>query len=155
MEREPIEVKEGALHRQLGLKKDEKFNKKDLVRLSKVETGEMFEWRGKQKKMTKLLKKRAVFALNFGFRERKSSPRFDLKEMQKIRKAILFDYGKGYTYEETIKEMERYRADTDMFYPMRESIMERFFFDMEHGKFKTLKEIRRVSKLIYEHCVNS
>lgn len=70
MEREPIEVKEGALRRQLGLKKDEKFNKKDLVRLSKVETGEMFEWRGKQKKMTKLLKKRVVFALNFGFSER-------------------------------------------------------------------------------------
>ena len=40
-----------------------KFDKKELNRMKKVEVGEMFEFNGKKRKMSGLLKKRITLAL--------------------------------------------------------------------------------------------
>ena len=60
---EKIEFKEGALRKQLKLKKDFKLTKTILNKLKKVKDGEKFDLEGKSFKMTPLLKKRINFAL--------------------------------------------------------------------------------------------
>jgi len=57
-------IKEGGLRGQLGLKKDEKFNKTELQKALKTEVGKTFNFRGKQKKMTELMRKRIQLAVN-------------------------------------------------------------------------------------------
>lgn len=132
-----FDLKKGALHRQLGRGKNYKFTKSELTSLNKFKVGEYFGYNGKDRKMTPLLKKRITFALNFGYR--KESPRGGMK---------------GKTYQEMIDEMEKNRGDTEIFHIKRDEIMCRFFIDMDQGKFKTKKEINRITDLIYEHCVN-
>lgn len=58
-----IKVKEGALHRQLKYKG--KFTKSILDRLSKVEDGKKFKFKGNEFKMTKLMKRRIGLAKAF------------------------------------------------------------------------------------------
>jgi hypothetical protein len=58
-----IEVKKGALHRQLKYKG--KFSNPMLNKLSKVEDGKKFKFKGNEFKMTKLLKKRVALAKAF------------------------------------------------------------------------------------------
>jgi phage terminase large subunit len=55
-------IKKGALHRQLGVPDSYKFSKAELRKIN-VETGKKFEWKGKPKTMTPLLKKRITLAL--------------------------------------------------------------------------------------------
>ncbi len=52
-------MKVGALRRQLGVKEVGRAN---IVRLAKVPVGDRFEWKGKQRTMTELLKRRVVLA---------------------------------------------------------------------------------------------
>ena len=59
-----VEFKEGALRSQLKVPKDYKFKRSELVKLSKVPVGDMFEFRGKERKMTSLLKKRVTLSAN-------------------------------------------------------------------------------------------
>jgi hypothetical protein len=61
------EVKEGALHKQLKRSKSYRFTDSELRRMSKVKTGNYFSYPtfAEKRKMTLLLKKRVVFALNF------------------------------------------------------------------------------------------
>jgi hypothetical protein len=58
-----IKVKKGALHRQLKFKG--KFTKSILERLSKIENGKTFKFKGNTFKMTSLLKKRIGLAKAF------------------------------------------------------------------------------------------
>lgn len=62
---ESPEINEGGLRKQLKLKKDEKFKIGELAKVRKVKMGNMFDFRGKQFKMTPLLRKRVVLALAF------------------------------------------------------------------------------------------
>lgn len=62
-EKESFSIKPGALKKQLGVPESFKFDKKELNRLKKVEVGDSFEFQGKKKKMTGLLKKRITLAL--------------------------------------------------------------------------------------------
>ena len=55
-------MKEGGLHRQLRLKKGDKFTKTDIAKLARVAEGKSFLFKGNQFKMTKLLKKRILLA---------------------------------------------------------------------------------------------
>ena len=55
-------LKEGALHKQLGIKEDKKIPKTLLRKITAGKVGDTVEG----KKITPLLKKRAQFALNFG-----------------------------------------------------------------------------------------
>jgi hypothetical protein len=56
-------IKKGALHRQLGVPESYKFNKSELRKMKKVEVGKTFEWNGKKRKMSELLKRRVSLAL--------------------------------------------------------------------------------------------
>ncbi len=58
-----ITFKEGTLRRQLKLKSGEKFTKKELAGLKKKEIGTKFMFRGKEFKMTKLMKQRISLGL--------------------------------------------------------------------------------------------
>ncbi len=60
---EKIEFKEGALHKQLKTPKGYTFKKAELEKMKKVENGDSFDFLGKKRKMTPLLKKRVNFAL--------------------------------------------------------------------------------------------
>tara|TARA_E500000318_G_C3510433_1_gene192090 strand:+ start:549 stop:779 length:231 start_codon:yes stop_codon:yes gene_type:complete len=60
---EKITFKKGALKRQLGVPDSYTFKKSELEKMKKVENGKSFTWKGKQRKMTPLLKRRVVFAL--------------------------------------------------------------------------------------------
>tara|TARA_Y100000114_G_scaffold33024_1_gene28401 strand:+ start:2241 stop:2504 length:264 start_codon:yes stop_codon:yes gene_type:complete len=62
-EKETFQIKPGALKKQLGVPDSYKFDKKELNRLKKVEVGDSFDFNGKKKKMTNLLKKRITLAL--------------------------------------------------------------------------------------------
>ena len=59
------ELKEGGLRKMLKLKKDEKFMIGELSKVKKTKAGEMFDFRGKQYKMTPLMQKRVDLALTF------------------------------------------------------------------------------------------
>ncbi|MGI9555549.1 MAG: hypothetical protein ACR2M9_01695, partial [Cyanophyceae cyanobacterium] len=59
------EIMEGGLRKMLKLKKDEKFKIGELAKVKKTKSGEMFDFRGKQYKMTPLMSKRVNLALNF------------------------------------------------------------------------------------------
>jgi len=65
------ELKEGSLKRMLKMKKDSKpLMKGELNRMSKVEDGEEFDFRGNKLKMTKLMKRRVNLAKNMaGFKK--------------------------------------------------------------------------------------
>lgn len=63
LEGEKIKFKEGALRKQMKLKKDEKLNKNKLNKIAKTETNKTFNMFGREYKATPLLKKRANFAL--------------------------------------------------------------------------------------------
>jgi hypothetical protein len=58
------EIKEGGLRKMLKLKKDEKFKITELRKLAKIEKGEKFKFHDKEFKMTDLMKKRIVLAIN-------------------------------------------------------------------------------------------
>ena len=60
---EKVKFKEGALHKMLKTPPGYKFKKSELNKMKKVENGEMFEFMGKSRKMTPLMKKRVTFAL--------------------------------------------------------------------------------------------
>ena len=57
-----IAIKKGALRRQLRLKKNERFTKREVFRLKNVPVGTSFLFRGRPFKMTLLLKRRVTFA---------------------------------------------------------------------------------------------
>lgn len=59
------DIKKGGLRRQLRLKADEKFKIGELVSANKTKPGEKFMFRGKEFKMTPLMKKRITLAINF------------------------------------------------------------------------------------------
>lgn len=59
------EIMEGGLRKMLKLKKGEKFKIGELAKVKKTKSGEMFDFRGKQYKMTPLMSKRVNLALNF------------------------------------------------------------------------------------------
>lgn len=58
-----ITFKEGTLRRQLKMKKGEKFTKKELAALKKIEIGKKFKFHGREFKMTKLMKQRVTLGL--------------------------------------------------------------------------------------------
>jgi hypothetical protein len=68
---EKIKIKEGALRKQLKMKKDEKFTKAELNKLSKVEDGKKFKFHGREFKMTKLMKRRIGLAKAFAKSKKK------------------------------------------------------------------------------------
>jgi len=59
------DIKKGGLRRALRLPKDEKFKITELRKVNKTETGDKFMFRGKEYKMTPLMKKRVTLAINF------------------------------------------------------------------------------------------
>lgn len=59
---EKVEFKEGALRKQLGMKKDDKLSISMINKMLKSKDGEMVEAFGKMKKMTPLLRRRLNFA---------------------------------------------------------------------------------------------
>jgi len=67
-----MRIKKGALHRQLGIPQGVRIPTRLLVAIKNAEIGETITnptSMGKRRiKVTKLLKKRVVFALNFGHR---------------------------------------------------------------------------------------
>lgn len=64
-------IKEGALKKQLGYKDDDRIPKSLLERIKKGETGTTMVIKGKERKITDMLKKRVNFALNFGYKKKK------------------------------------------------------------------------------------
>ena len=61
---EPIKFKKGTLRRSLGLgKRADALTKEELKRLDNLKVGVMFDFRGKKKKLTKLMKKRIGLAI--------------------------------------------------------------------------------------------
>jgi len=60
---EEFKIKKGALKRQLGLPMSYTFKRPELNKMKKVEVGKTFEFNGKTRKMTNLLKKRVTLAL--------------------------------------------------------------------------------------------
>lgn len=60
---EKFTIKKGALKRQLGVPQSYTFKRPELNKMKKVEVGKTFEFNGKTKKMTELLKKRVTLAL--------------------------------------------------------------------------------------------
>lgn len=56
-----INYKKGALRRQMGLQRSQKFSKSGLSRLSKIPTGKRFRVGKRNVRMTPLLKRRIVF----------------------------------------------------------------------------------------------
>jgi len=56
-------IKKGALHRQLGVPMSYTFKRPELNKMKKIEVGKTFEFNGKTRKMTELLKKRVTLAL--------------------------------------------------------------------------------------------
>ncbi len=61
---EKFEIKQGALRKQLKVPDSYKFKRSELLKLSKIPTGELFDFLGKKFKMTKLLKDRVVLGAN-------------------------------------------------------------------------------------------
>lgn len=57
-------LKKGKLKDMLGRPDDYKFSKEELEKINVAE-GKSFDYNGKKRKMTKLLKKRIQFAINF------------------------------------------------------------------------------------------
>lgn len=58
-----ITIKKDALRNRLGLKKDEKFNKRELQTINKTPVGGSFSFKGKSYKMTNLMKDRITLAI--------------------------------------------------------------------------------------------
>ena len=58
-----IEIKKGALSRQLGIPEEKNIPMTLLNKLKKIEVGESFEHNGKKMKMTSALKKRITLAI--------------------------------------------------------------------------------------------
>jgi hypothetical protein len=63
LEGEKFKIKKGALKRQLGLPQSYTFKKSELNKMKKVEVGNTFDFNGKTRKMTGLLKRRITLAL--------------------------------------------------------------------------------------------
>lgn len=63
LEGEKFKIKKGALKRQLGLPQSYTFKKSELNKMKKVEVGDTFDFNGKTRKMTGLLKRRITLAL--------------------------------------------------------------------------------------------
>lgn len=59
-----LDLKEGALHEQMGVKKNKNLPKSKVASLAKAKIGSTVSVDGKQQKMSVKLKKRAVFAKN-------------------------------------------------------------------------------------------
>lgn len=64
-------IKEGALKKQLGFKEDDRIPKSLLERIKKGKSGTSMVIKGKEMKITDMLKKRVNFALNFGYKKKK------------------------------------------------------------------------------------
>jgi hypothetical protein len=78
------EFMEGGLRKMLKLKKGEKFKIGELAKVKKTKPGEMFDFRGKQYKMTPLMSKRVNLALNFlRLPKRKAAGEFAKKNKNK------------------------------------------------------------------------
>ena len=60
---EEFKIKKGALKRQLGVPQSYTFKRSELNKMKKVEVGDTFEFNGKTRKMTGLLKRRVSLAL--------------------------------------------------------------------------------------------
>lgn len=58
-----ITFKKGTLRRQLKMKKGEKFTKKELADLKKIDIGKKFKFHGREFRMTKLMKERVSLGL--------------------------------------------------------------------------------------------
>jgi uncharacterized protein with WD repeat len=58
-----IDIKKGALSRQLGIPEEDNIPMSLLNKLKKIEVGEEFEHKGKKMKMTAPLKKRITLAI--------------------------------------------------------------------------------------------
>ncbi len=66
-----IEMDKGKLSRELGIAEEKNIPMTLLKRLAKVPNGEMFEHKGKSKKMTPGLKKRVTLAMTLkGFKKK-------------------------------------------------------------------------------------
>jgi hypothetical protein len=63
LEGEKFMIKKGALKRQLGVPQSYTFKRAELNKMKKLEVGDSFEFNGKTRKMTGLLKKRVTLAL--------------------------------------------------------------------------------------------
>ena len=70
LEGKKIKIKKDALRDRLGLKANEKFNKRELQSINKTEVGDMFKFRGKSFKMTELMKKRITLAITLMSRKK-------------------------------------------------------------------------------------
>ena len=70
LEGKKITIKKDALRDRLGLKANEKFNKRELQSINKTEVGDMFKFRGKSFKMTELMKKRITLAITLMSRKK-------------------------------------------------------------------------------------
>jgi len=70
LEGKKITIKKDALRDRLGLKANEKFNKRELQSINKTEVGDMFKFRGKSYKMTDLMKKRITLAITLMSRKK-------------------------------------------------------------------------------------
>ena len=69
-----MDMKPGALHRQLGVTTSYTFNKSNLKRINKTSVKDSFMFEGKKRMMTPLLKKRVTLAITLmGFRKKKSN----------------------------------------------------------------------------------
>ena len=64
-------IKEGALKKQLGYNEDDRIPKTLLEKIKKGKTGTSMKIKGKEMKITDMLKKRVNFALNFGYKKKK------------------------------------------------------------------------------------
>tara|TARA_R100000697_G_scaffold91776_1_gene103550 strand:- start:570 stop:809 length:240 start_codon:yes stop_codon:yes gene_type:complete len=60
---EEFKIKKGALKRQLGVPQSYTFKRPELNKMKKVDVGKTFEFNGKTRKMTGLLKRRITLAL--------------------------------------------------------------------------------------------
>lgn len=60
---ESITFKKGALRKMLKVPEDYEFKKSVLNKLKKIEVGDTFDFLGKERKMSKLMKQRINFAL--------------------------------------------------------------------------------------------
>ena len=58
-----MNMKPGALHRQLGVSKNYTFNRSNLKRINKTNVKGSFEFEGRKRLMTPLLKRRITLAI--------------------------------------------------------------------------------------------
>jgi hypothetical protein len=83
-------IKKGALHKQLGYSEDETIPVKDLKKIMKSEIDDTVTVNKKDLKVTALLKKRANFALNFGYKANESISEFAKRDKDFAERKAVF-----------------------------------------------------------------